>query len=93
MVAAVKKETEVALGTIVGSNIFNLLAIMGIATLVSPTWIEIPWTFPWLDFPVMLVSALVVTFYIWLRRPLGRVAGIIMCGAYVSYVTALFVLA
>ena len=91
VVAAKKKETEVALGTIVGSNIFNLLGIMGVAALVSPIWIEIPPSFPYLDFPIMLGAAVVATLYVWLRRPIGRLAGVVMCLAYVAYITVLFV--
>ena len=81
------------MGTIVGSNIFNLLAIMGIAALVSPTAVQVPESFAFLDFPVMLAAALVVTAYVWVRRPVDRVAGGLMFATYVAYITVLFVTA
>ncbi len=90
VVAAVKKETDVAMGTIVGSNIFNLLAIMGLASVVSTDGIHVPAGFAWLDFPVMLAAAAAVTVYVWLGRPMGRVAGILMTASYLAYIAVLF---
>jgi cation:H+ antiporter len=92
MVAAYRKETEVAIGTLVGSNIFNILAITGLAALVAPEGIPVPSLFPFLDLPVMLVSTLLVAGFVWLRRPVGRVAGISMTVAYLAYMTVLFIL-
>jgi cation:H+ antiporter len=89
VVAAYKKETDVAIGTIVGSNIFNLLAIMGLASAISTLSIRVPEAFAFLDFPVMLASALTVTVFVWLDRPVGRRAGIVMCTAYVGYIALL----
>jgi len=92
VVAAYKKETEVAIGTIIGSNVFNLLAIMGVATLASPWPIEVPENFSHLDLPVMLGSALLISAFAWFRRPIGRVAGIAYTTLYVGYITVVFVL-
>jgi cation:H+ antiporter len=93
MVAAYKRHTEVAVGTIVGSNIFNILAIMGVAALMSPGGIQIPETFPYLDLPVMMAAALVVTVLAWARRPLGRVLGLVLALAYAGYIVTIFVMA
>jgi len=91
VVAAYRKETGVVIGTLAGSNIFNLLAIMGITALVAPEGIPVHPLFPFLDLPVMMAAALVVTVFVWLRRPMGRTAGIIMTGAYVAYIGTLLV--
>jgi cation:H+ antiporter len=90
IVAALRKETEVALGTLVGSNIFNIFAIIGISALVAPDGIPVPPSFFRLDLPLMLVSALVVSTFLWLRRPIGRKAGILLAGVYVAYLAVLF---
>jgi cation:H+ antiporter len=90
VVAAFQRRTEVALGTIVGSNIFNLLAIMGAAALVSPTIIPVAPNLALLDFPLMIMAAVVVTLIIWSRRPLSRGAGIILSVTYAAYLTAFF---
>jgi len=87
--AALRKETEVAIGTVVGSNVFNILAIMGIGALVSPFPIEVPGGMLGLDYPVMLGSAVLLSLFVWLRRPVGRGAGIVFLAAYVAYVALL----
>jgi cation:H+ antiporter len=92
-VAAFKRETEVAIGTVVGSNIFNILGIVGVAALVSPWPIEVPRTFPFLDLPVMLTAALAISVFVFLKRPIGRVAGALFTGLYFLYIGALFALA
>ena len=92
MVAAFRRETDVAVGTLVGSNIFNLLGIMGLAAVVSPSPVEIPPTFAVLDFPVMLAAAALMTAFVWLRRPVGRKAGILLSLGYVGYLLALVVM-
>lgn len=91
--AAFKRETEVAIGTVVGSNIFNLLGIVGVAAVASPRSIEIPGTFLSLDLPVMLVAAFAISVFVWLKRPLGRLPGAVFAGLYLVYITALFSLA
>ena len=93
MVAAYKRHTEVAVGTIVGSNIFNLLAIMGVASLMSPAGIRVPETFPYLDLPVMMAAALLISVLAWARKPLGRVLGVVLALAYGGYMIAIFVMA
>ncbi len=90
MVAASQGRAGVALGTIVGSNVVNILGIMGAAALVSPVAIPIPASFRVLDFPVMLGAALLVTLYVWRGRPIGRIAGLLMLVAYAAYVTAVY---
>lgn len=90
VVAAYRRETEVAVGTIIGSNVFNLLAIMGVAALASPWPIEVPPSFQFLDLPVMLAAALVITAFVWLKKPVGRKAGIAFSALYVAYIAVLF---
>ncbi len=89
LVAVVKRETEVAVGTVTGSCVFNVLAIMGVAALVSPSPIPVPTGFPSLDLPVMLACALALSFLVWYRRSIGRLAGIVFVAGYVAYLVAL----
>jgi cation:H+ antiporter len=85
-VAAIKRETEVAMGTIVGSNLFNVLGIMGVATLTTPALIRVPESFAFLDLPLMLGASLVLAVFAWLRKPIGRVAGSLLFLSYVAYI-------
>jgi len=89
VVAARKKETEVAIGTLVGSNTFNILAIMGAAAVLAPEGILVPPLFPFLDLPVMLAAAFFATFLAWTGRSMGRKAGIVLVSGYLLYVVAL----
>jgi len=92
-VAAYRKETDVAIGTLVGSNIFNILAIMGAAALVAPGGIAVPPIFPFLDIPVMLAASLFITVIVWMGRPLGKKAGIVLSVSYLTYLGVLLILA
>ena len=92
-VAAYQRRTEVALGTIIGSNVINILAVMGAASVVSPDPIAVPDTFYVLDFPVMIGAAILATLFVWIRRPLGRLPGVAMVVAYVGYIATLFLVA
>lgn len=87
--AAYQNRTEIAVGTVVGSNAFNILAIMGVSAAIAPSPIHVPGGFFRLDFPVMLGAAVVLSAFVWLRRPVGRVAGISFLLAYVAYLAIL----
>lgn len=91
VVAAYRRETEVAVGTIIGSNVFNILAIMGVAAVASPFPIQVPDSFPVLDLPVMMLAAFATTAFVWLRKPIGRTTGIVFASAYVAYIAVLFI--
>lgn len=87
LAAAFHKKSDVAIGNVVGSNIFNIFAVGGAAGLAggapfSPTSL----TF---DLPVMIVSALLLGLFIFLKRDIGRVAGLIFVIAYGGFLAAL----
>jgi cation:H+ antiporter len=88
-VAAYRRETEVAIGTVIGSNIFNILAIMGVAALASPWPIDVPPTFPFLDLPVMMIAALAIAAFAFLKKPIGRKTGVVFSALYVAYIAVL----
>lgn len=90
VMAAVQKRTEVAIGTVVGSNMFNILGIMGVAAAIARPPISVPGGFFSLDFPVMLGTALVLSVFVWLKRPVGKTAGVAFLAAYVVYLAVLF---
>jgi cation:H+ antiporter len=89
VMAAVQKRTEVAIGTIVGSNMINLLAILGVAAAISPSPISVPSGFFTLDFPVMVGSALLLSVFVWVKRPVGRKAGVFFLVGYGVYLLLL----
>lgn len=57
IIAACKGERDIAVGNVVGSNIFNLLAVLGLASLVSPTPLSVSANAIAFDYPVMIAVA------------------------------------
>lgn len=87
-VALVRKHADVAIGNILGSNLFNLLGVGGITAMVTP--IPVPARMLAFDIPIMILAVVVVVpFIIWHLR-LGRLVGTIFTGAYVLYVWSQF---
>ncbi len=89
VVAAVQKRTEIAIGTVIGSNIFNVLAILGVGAVISPLPFSVSPDFFTLHFPVMLGTAILLSVFVWLRKPIGRPAGIVFVAWYMTYIAAL----
>lgn len=89
LVAALKRETDIILGNVVGSNLFNLLAVLGTASLVHP--IAVPTAGLRVDLWVMLGFTLaVVALLLWRGPRLGRKRGGFLLAAYLAYVVVLF---
>lgn len=90
LIAAFKREADVAVGNVLGSNVLNLLAIMGTAAVVSPAPLPIPARFPSLDLPVMLLASLALTVVIARRHRISRPVGGLFLLGYLVYVVSLF---
>ncbi|TVQ03943.1 MAG: sodium:calcium antiporter [Roseinatronobacter sp.] len=88
LMAALRREGGVALGNILGSNLFNLLLILGVAGLVGP--MTVPAEMLRLDLWVMLGAALLLAPFIWTGRPIGRIFGGVLLLAYGGYLWLLF---
>ena len=90
LVAGFQGRAGVAIGAILGSNVFNALGIMGVAALASPRAIEVPAGFKVFDLPVMMISAAILAIYVMQRRTIGRRMGIVLAVGYVVYIASLF---
>lgn len=84
VVAAMRKHADVALGNVIGSNVFNLLVIVGIAGLVGP--IPVPSAFLRFDLWVMLASSLILIPVVFWHKDLGKRWGFALCAVYVVYI-------
>ena len=81
VVAAFKKNTQLALGNIVGSNIFNILLILGLSSQVMPlTSVGITWV----DYMVMIAAATVPLLF-GFKGKIDRVGGLLMVASFVLY--------
>ena len=84
VVAALRRQADVALGNVIGSNIFNLLAIMGVTVMFGP----VPVVFPFLAFDLWAMlgaSLLLIPFVFSRKRDLTRRWGFGLSVLYVAY--------
>jgi cation:H+ antiporter len=88
VVAAFRRQAEIALGNVVGSNIFNILGILGLTAVVVPVPVE-P-SMASFDIPFMLGVSLALVALILLAGRIGRIAGVAMLAIYTGYVAWLF---
>lgn len=90
IVAAVRGQRDIAVGNVVGSNVFNILGVLGIAATLSPTAIVIAPQVLRVDLPVMLLVAIVAVPVFITGRVVSRVEGLLFIAAYVAYTIYLF---
>ncbi len=83
VVAAFKKETDLAIGNLLGSNIFNILSILGITSLIAE--IEVSDIMINSDMIWMLAITLVLLPMMVLNKKIDRYEGLILVGTYVFY--------
>jgi len=87
VIAAFHRSSDMALGNVIGSNVFNILLVGGASAIVAP--LPAPSAFLDFDVWVMLGSTLALLAFVSWRRPVNRITGGIFFVAYVSYVTYL----
>jgi cation:H+ antiporter len=86
LIAALRRQSEIAIGNIVGSNIFNVLGILGVTSLIAP--IPVAPRFLTFDLPVMIALSLILTALLLTRPVIGRGVGVAMLAGYVVYIWA-----
>ena len=82
-VAAIRRQADVALGNVIGSNMFNLLAIIGIAALVGP--IPVADEFLRFDLWVMLAASFLLIPFVFFGRNITRIWGVALTLLYMAY--------
>ncbi|GIV45832.1 MAG: sodium:calcium antiporter [Ignavibacterium sp.] len=82
IVATIKKESDIAVGNVVGSNIFNILSILGISALIVPINSG---ELSYLDFGVMLAAALILLPLSYTGFRISRIEGAFLLIGYVAY--------
>ena len=88
VIAAVRKHPDVAVGNVLGSNLFNALAIIGITALVQP--IAVAEQMARVDVWVMVGTSAVMVLLL-LRGRINRIVGAVLLAVYAAYVALLFV--
>jgi cation:H+ antiporter len=86
--AAVKKQSDVVIGNVIGSNIFNVLAILGITSAIVP--IEVSERFQGFDMVFMLLLSCGLAVILFAAKRISRVAGFLFIAGYAVYIGYLF---
>ncbi|MFN3642347.1 MAG: calcium/sodium antiporter [Gemmobacter sp.] len=87
LAAALKGQRDIALGNVIGSNIFNVFAILGITAVVTP--IPVEGRFIAFDVPVMLAISVMVVVLVARAGSIPRVAGFGFLALYAAYIASM----
>ena len=87
IIASYRGQPQVALGGVIGSNIFNLLAVLGISGLTGP--IDVSTSIISFDIWIMLLTAIALVFLVLRRKPIGRKTGVFFLFSYAAYLLAI----
>jgi cation:H+ antiporter len=87
IVAAVRRQPDIALGNVIGSNIFNILLILGASALVTPITVS---GIQILDYAMMVGVSLLILPFLMTGLRLARVEGAILLGLYGGYLYLLW---
>ena len=82
IVAAKKSEVDMALGNVIGSNIFNILLILGVAAAISPVTFLMENI---IDIVILIIMSVVVWGFAWTSKKINRTEGMIMLLMYAVY--------
>ena len=80
--AAIKKQSEIALGNIIGSNIFNILFVLGTSSVISPLAVSENIHF---DVTLMIILTIVLLVFSRTKYRVGKFEGVFLALAYVLY--------
>ncbi len=93
VVAAIRGEMDISIGNLVGSNVFNIMSVLGAASLVRP--IPIPGGFIasglWIDYLVMMITSFLPWLMMRKNFTVNRRDGFILLACYVGYLTYLII--
>lgn len=87
IIAALRRQSEIAVGNILGSNVFNILGILGITCVVTPQAVT-PQTLA-LDTPVMIFASVALLPIVMTGSRISRTEGVVLIVGYIAYVIAI----
>lgn len=84
VIASVRGQGDIAIGNVVGSNIFNVLGILGLTAVIHPLELG---AISWVDLAVVVSLACIVTVLLFTRLRLDRIEGALLLAGFVLYTT------
>jgi cation:H+ antiporter len=88
VVSVLRKETDICVGNVIGSNIFNILLVLGSVALVRP--LNVPRETLFFEFPIMLLFSLALIPMIRGSLTVNRLAGVVLMSGYLAFIFLLF---
>jgi cation:H+ antiporter len=85
LIAAFRGQSDLAVGNILGSNLFNLLAIGGATAVLAPTPVEVPQQIAQQDNFVMLGAIVALFVFSWIGSKLNRIEGALLFAGFCAY--------
>lgn len=85
VIAAIKGQRDIAVGNVVGSNIFNILGVLGLSSMVAPSALVVPEALQSFDMPVMLAVAVACLPIFFTGHTISRWEGAVFLAYYVAY--------
>ena len=89
IIAILKGQSSISIGNLIGSNVFNIFAVLGITSIVNP--LQADAFLISIDLPVMLGVTLLTGLFLLVSKRLGRLEGAILLGIYLVYIGSAFV--
>jgi cation:H+ antiporter len=86
VMSAFAGQADLALGNVVGSNIFNIVTVLGLSSIIAPNGIAVPHAALIFDIPVMIAVALSALPIFFIGYKIGRPGAIFFLSFYVAYV-------
>lgn len=83
LIAAFRRSADMALGNVIGSNVLNILVIMGVTATLAE--VPVPQIYLYRDIWFMLGSTVLLSVYVMLTKPVGRGSGVVFFSGYVAY--------
>lgn len=93
IIATIRKERDIAIGNVVGSNIFNILGILGLSAIVTPGGLNVAPAIVQFDMPIMIAVALACLPIFFTGYNIARWEGVLFLGSYIAYTLFLVLVA
>jgi cation:H+ antiporter len=89
IIAAIRGERDIAVGNVVGSNIFNILGVLGISGVLAPSGIFVSESVIAFDIPIMAAVAIACLPVFFTKSLISRWEGVLFLGYYIAYTSFL----
>jgi len=87
VVASMRGQREIAVGNVVGSNLFNILVVLGVTALIAPNGVAVTRQAITFDIPIMIGVMVLCLPVFWTGYRISRLEGGLLLGYYVCYTT------